>query len=225
MFEEKEKMIFSLLPELRQEADFVIIGGYAVNAYVLPRYSIDCDVVVKDISSAKTIALFLESKGFIKRYSKEDFAYSGGFYSFVLKKPLVSFDILISAVEDRITQTIFPAEKLFAFSSKRKVFAKSFPASLLLKVVNPEMLFVMKAISARTTDLRDVFMLSSIALDRKKIAKLFFEFKLPENQKQKILAHAVSKEFRDSLQSIYGKLPEEQFEQTKKKLLRIIESA
>jgi hypothetical protein len=53
----------------------------------------------------------------------------------------------------------------------------------------------MKSISARTTDLRDVFMLASISIERKKLLQMFSEFNLPLKQKQKIIAHANSKDF------------------------------
>ena len=43
----REQEIFETLRKLRN-CNFVIIGGYAVNAYTLPRFSVDCDLVVKD---------------------------------------------------------------------------------------------------------------------------------------------------------------------------------
>ena len=47
IFEEREKLIFELLEKLKG-IDFVLIGGYAINAYTLPRFSVDCDLVVRN---------------------------------------------------------------------------------------------------------------------------------------------------------------------------------
>jgi len=47
LFSLREEEIFRTLEELQKE-EFVIIGGYAVNVYTFPRFSIDCDIVVKN---------------------------------------------------------------------------------------------------------------------------------------------------------------------------------
>src|SRR3989339_845518 len=43
----REKEIFETLKKIKKR-NFVVIGGYAVNAYTLPRFSVDCDIVIKD---------------------------------------------------------------------------------------------------------------------------------------------------------------------------------
>lgn len=43
----REKEIFDTLKAIRKY-DFVVIGGYAVNAYTFPRFSDDCDIVVRE---------------------------------------------------------------------------------------------------------------------------------------------------------------------------------
>lgn len=45
LFSKREKEIFESLKVLKDKR-FVVIGGYAVNAYTLPRFSVDCDIVV-----------------------------------------------------------------------------------------------------------------------------------------------------------------------------------
>ena len=47
MLQLREKEIFETLKKMNN-FKFVIIGGYAVNAYTLPRFSVDCDIVIKD---------------------------------------------------------------------------------------------------------------------------------------------------------------------------------
>ena len=50
----REKEIFETLRRM-EKFKFVIIGGYAVNAYTLPRFSVDCDIVVKDKEELRDI--------------------------------------------------------------------------------------------------------------------------------------------------------------------------
>ena len=45
LFQLREKEIFETLRKLK-DRNFVLIGGYAVNAYTLPRFSVDCDIVI-----------------------------------------------------------------------------------------------------------------------------------------------------------------------------------
>ncbi len=59
IFEEREKLVFGLLQKLK-DVDFVLIGGYAINAYTLPRFSVDCDLVVKNKEDAEKIAFILK---------------------------------------------------------------------------------------------------------------------------------------------------------------------
>lgn len=46
LFSLRETEIFRTLVSL-QSRHFVVIGGYAVNAYTLPRFSVDCDIVIR----------------------------------------------------------------------------------------------------------------------------------------------------------------------------------
>jgi len=50
----REEEIFKTLKALKN-LRLVVIGGYAVNAYALPRFSVDCDIVIDDTASMKKI--------------------------------------------------------------------------------------------------------------------------------------------------------------------------
>ncbi|GAF79333.1 unnamed protein product [marine sediment metagenome] len=220
IFEEREKFAFSLLKKIKTE--FVVIGGYAVNAYTLPRFSVDCDIVVKNKKDMFAVKKFLESKGFNEKASGET-AYNGKFLCLSADKPVkVTFDVLAENVEDRITGTIFTAKQIFKHSKKRTIYGKGTPINLKTRVVNPEMLFIMKAVSCRKPDIRDVFMLASIKLDKKKLKEISEETPVPKQSIQKILEKIESKGFKDALQGVYGMLPEEQFQKTKNKLEEIL---
>lgn len=223
IFDEREKSIFGLLKEaIKEKLDFVVIGGYAINAYTLPRFSVDCDVVVRKKEEMEKFRKFLEKRGFSNRSKVVAVAYKGEFVSMASKEPLATFDILSGSVEDRLSGTVFPADFIFKYSSKRDIFGKGSPSKVEARVVDPEMLFIMKAVCGRSSDIRDVFMLASIKLDRKKLSDISSKFPLQYDCTKKILETAGSKSFRDSLQGVYGKLPEPQFEATLKKLRSLL---
>jgi hypothetical protein len=224
IFEEREKFTFSVLEKLtRENAEFVVIGGYAINAYTLPRFSVDCDIVVKDKKTTPAVKKVLKSKGFAKKTEGTLSSYSGKFLSFATKKPvLATFDVLAETIEDRLTGTLFPAELIFKYSAKRTIFGKGSPTRLETRVADAEMLFVMKAISSRKSDIRDVFMLASTKLNRKKINEISRQVPIPQESIEKITSKVNSTGFKNALQGIFGMLPKKQFETTKKKLFSLL---
>ncbi len=223
IFEEREKFIFSLLEGLKGRVDFVVIGGYAINAYTLPRFSVDCDLVVKDKKAMLAVKKILETNGFAKKATGTLPGYKGEFLCLATKKPVITtFDILASNVEDRITGTMFPAELIFKNSTKRTIFGKGSPTKIETRVADAEMLFVMKAVSCRKPDIRDVFMLASTKLDKEKILQITKEVPIPAESIEKITSKVNSKGFKDALQGVFGMLPEKQFETSKKKLLALL---
>lgn len=220
IFEEREQFVFSLLKKMKTE--FVVIGGYAINAYTLPRFSVDCDIVIKNSKDLIKIKKFLESQGF-KEKASGNTSYKGKFYSFAAQKPVkTTFDVLSGNVEDRITRTIFSAKQIFSHSKKRTIYGKSIPVNIKIRTVNPEMLFTMKAISCRKTDIRDIFMLASTKLSKKELKKISKETPIPKESVQKILEKIESKGFKDALQGVFGVLPEQQYQRTKRKLEEIL---
>jgi len=220
IFKEREKFVFSLLKGIK--TDFVVIGGYAINTFTLPRFSVDCDITVKNNKDLLAVKKFLESKGFNEKASGET-AYNGKFLCLSAEKPVkVTFDVLAENVEDRITGTIFTAKQIFKHSKKRIIYGKGSPIKLKTRVVNPEMLFVMKSICSRKTDIRDVFMLASVKLNKKELKEISGETPIPEESIKKILEKTESKGFKDALQGVYGMLPEEQFQKTKNKLKELL---
>ena len=223
-FEEREKFTFSVLGELlREKAELVVIGGYAMNSYTIPRFSVDCDIVVKDRKAMLAVKKILESKGFTKKAEGTLQSYRGEFLCFATKKPvLTAFDVLAGTIEDRITGTLFPAELIFKYSAKRTIFGKGSPLRIETRVADAEMLFVMKAISSRKPDIRDAFMLASAKLDRKKINEISKQVPIPQESIEKIESKVNSTGFKDALQGVFGMLPKEQFETTKKKLFLML---
>src|SRR3989338_6965554 len=135
----REKEIFNTLKKIKK-SNFVIIGGYAVNAYTLPRFSVDCDIVIKDRKELEKIEESLLELGYRKEKNYSDeVPYTGKFERF--EKELgnnfkVSIDILIGEVFDRQTKSKFSANWVFDNSSLKNLQGKTISEQLKLKIVN-----------------------------------------------------------------------------------------
>ena len=166
----REKEIFETLRRM-EKFKFVIIGGYAVNAYTLPRFSVDCDIVVKDKEELKEIEETLVNFGYLKEDDNKDkTSYYGDFLR--LEKDMgddikVSIDILIKEVLDRQTNATFSADWVFDNSEIRTLRGKTITEELKLRIISLDSLFVLKFVSCRLTDIRDVFMLAPSIKNKK----------------------------------------------------------
>src|SRR3989344_1712618 len=107
----REEEIFKTLKELK-DCDFVIIGGYAVNAYALPRFSVDCDVVVRNKKDLERVEGVLLKTGYKKEKLQDELQYSGKFSRYeknIDENFKVSFDVLVGSVADRMSGVVFAA--------------------------------------------------------------------------------------------------------------------
>jgi len=111
-------------------------------------------------------------------------------------------------------------------SSVRELPSKSgVKLKIKFRIASPEILFVLKFASLRDQDIRDIFILSTYDLNRNKIKELFkkyFSHELLESRIKKLKESIDSKNFIDSLQGVYGKLPEEFIARNKKRLLSFV---
>lgn len=220
----REKEIFEMLKEIK-EFKFVLIGGYAVNAYALPRFSVDCDIVVKDDKEVEKIVKKLIELGYSKEeVNEKNISYHGSFKRFVKKIKdnfKVSVDILIKGVLDRKTEVVVTAAWVFD-NSEIKVFkGKTIIEELKLRVINLDALFVMKVISCRSTDIRDVFMLAPNIKDKNFVKEEISKKCNFNNNFLKIKEKITSKQFKDGLQGVYGYINDVVFEKHKKALLEL----
>lgn len=223
LFSLREKEIFQTLKELK-ECSFVIIGGYAVNAYTLPRFSVDCDVVVKDNKEKSRIEAILLRLGYRNVDSTETITYSGNFARYEKKLEnqfAVSIDLLWEEVSDRMTGATFSAEWVFQHAEKKQLKGKTITEELLLTVINIDALLVMKNVSARATDIRDVFMMLPKAKDLEWI-KVEVSQRCDFNERiRKITEKVASKQFKDGLAGVYGQIEEKMFEKHLKALIKL----
>ena len=218
----REKVIFETLKMIKDE-DFVLIGGYAVNAYTLPQFSVDCDIVVKDEKSVSAIKKKMEIAGYTK--TEEDSRktpYYGSFVRYekqIEKNFTVSMDILIHAVLDRGTQGAFEASWVFANAKKNILRGKTITEKVELRIVRLDALIAMKCVPCHLTDIRDIFMLIVFAED---LGWIRNEVQQRTNfsEKAKIISEKInSPSFKNNLQGVYGYIEDKIFEKHKKKVL------
>lgn len=226
LFSLREEEIFRTLQSLR-DCHFVIIGGYGVNTYTLPRFSVDCDIVIKDESEAKKIEKILPTQGYKKQEFPKGIPYAGDFvrYEKILQKNFsVSMDILISHVHDRMTGVVFSADWIFQHTKQRSLKGKTITQELQVRIIDIDALVVMKIISCRSTDIRDVFMMLPYVKNKERIeSEVNLRYSLQEKI-QIILTKIESKQFKDGLAGVYGQFDTKVFEKHKKTVRSLAES-
>ena len=222
--EKREREIFETLKRIK-EATFVVIGGYAVNVYALPRFSIDCDIVVKNTKEADIIEKMLSLQGYVKgEESKVTAPYRGEFIRYektIEKEFKVSFDILIGNVVDRQTGAVLSADWVFEHSSRKELRGKVVADKVEVHVPTVEALIVMKILSCRNTDMRDIFMMIDKVRDKDIIRKEVSERTDFSKQFMKLKEKITSKEFKNNLQGVFGLVQEKTFETNKEKVLAL----
>jgi hypothetical protein len=220
----REKEIFETLKKIKKNK-FVVIGGYAVNAYTLPRFSVDCDIVIKDRTELEKIEKSLLELGYTKEKNHSDeIPYGGNFerYGKELGQNFkVSMDILIREVFDRQTKVKFSADWVFDNSTLRNLRGKTISEQLNLRIANPDALFAMKLISCRQTDIRDIFFLISHTKDKENIKKEISARYDLKDRLSKALNKINSKQFKDELQGVFGMIDDKLFDRNKKLISKL----
>jgi len=222
MLDARESIILNTLRRLPKK-DIVLIGGYAVNAYVPPRFSIDCDLVV--LGSSSKIESLLKADGFMK-VSEGEVAY-GGYVRYEREGIKVSFDLLENSVVDRETKIVFEGELFRKHSAERTTVGRSVPTRIRIRIADPELLFTMKFVSARKQDIRDMFMLAGGNLGLKLIIDLVSAKCGPSlivKRSRSIKRDVQSENFRDSLHGPFGRIPDERFELCRRRLVDLLET-
>lgn len=220
ILEEREKEIFDALEKIAEYG--ILVGGYAINAYTPPRFSVDCDLVLK--KNVKHVEEVLIKNGFKKtEHGKLQLPYTGEFLRF--EKGKTFFDLLVGGILDRQSSSYFPYDFIEKNSKERETVGRATISRIRMKIANPEVLFIMKFASCRRQDMRDMFMLSNLKLDAEFIIatiKEKYNGMLPNIEK--IRKAVTDQKFKDALQGVYGLLPEAMFETTRDNLLKILDS-
>ena len=130
-------------------------------------------------------------------------------------------DILYKQILDRQTMVKFDARWVFENSSLTTLKGKTIIESLKLRIINLDALVVMKLISCRSTDMRDVFMMIPNINDAAWIKQEISRKYNFEERFNKIRDKIISKDFKNNLQGVYGYINEKTFEKHKMALLRL----
>ncbi len=168
----RERLCFDFLNSLN-DLKYVLVGGYAVSSFNLPRFSVDLDIVIPETEMV-SIKTLLESKGFSKteQLSGFDNVYSGRFerYSVLTALP-VSVDLLVNSIRSRQTNFSYSFDYLFNNSELREVRGLGQTIKSQNIVADREMLLALKINSMRTTDQRDIIVLCYDLPDVEKVFK------------------------------------------------------
>ncbi len=213
-FIERENEIFDVLDSFnKSEIRYVLIGGYAISAY-MHRFSVDADICInkKDLTSFREI---LKNKHFIltKRKILEDI-YKGQFECHTKKVKLpVSVDLMIRSVVSRQTNASISFSQLYKNSVIKKIIGieKTVSARTPIK----ELLIALKIHSARLTDARDIVAICH-NIDFELVAKFvdIGDAKEVQNNLNNLVVYFKSDNFKDSFKGMFSieKLPKENIE-------------
>ena len=158
-FIERENEIFDVLDSFNKaELDYVLVGGYAISAY-MHRFSVDADICIdkKDLPLCKEL---LKAKHFVltKRRDLED-VYKGEFESYIKKVKLpVTVDLMISSLASRQTSASFSFSQLHKNSIIKKI--TGIERTITARIPSKELLIALKIHAGRLTDARDIVALS-----------------------------------------------------------------
>jgi len=215
VLEAREALILEALRSMPE--DVVLIGGYAVNAFVPPRFSIDCDLVVFD--KIPEITKIMKDKGFTETERGDE--PNGEYIRFVRKGNKISFDLMLNSVLDRETGVVFEGDLFKRYSRVRTTTGRTNPTLISMRIADPELLFAMKFVSARRQDVRDVFMLSGADVNWNLIKEIIEKKctkELIRKRANSIKTRVNGAGYRDSLQGAFGKIPDKRYENCIKNL-------
>lgn len=203
---DRERACFDLLREV-SGYDVVLIGGYAVSAYGLPRFSVDLDLVV-EASELPGIHATLRGRGFapLRRWDGGGvFASRSERWTPGVGRPAVAVDLFIGGVADRVSGITRPFGELRQASSRRTIRGLD-PASVADALVpNRETLLALKLQVGRLVDLRDIAVLAGGPFDKAALAAFLSPVPrdLLATHAQRLLSAIETREFRNSLKGVY----------------------
>lgn len=218
---DREEAVLEVLKKLPKD-DAVLVGGYALNAYTPPRFSVDCDLVV--LGDPGPVREVLEAQGF--ELTEEGDVPYGDYVRYVRGEEKVSFDLLVGSVLDRQTGTVFEAGLFLTHSQVRTTVGRATPVRVEMRIADPELLFAMKFVPGRRQDIRDLFMLAGEELDWDTVWSIVLDTCGPEvvlDRAELVEERVGSEGYRDSLQGAYGRIPDNHFDRCRDRLLATLD--
>jgi hypothetical protein len=159
----REREVIRILKVLSSESNnFAVIGGYAINALISHRFSVDCDIVV-DSKGMKEVAAILDKEGYKASRIEKQPIYWVKMKGYV--KPAgfskVSVEVFPKKVSCRQTGGTWDFKLVMKNSTRLQSVGMTDSAEAM--VPKKELIMAMKIHAGRDTDLRDVTMLSERA--------------------------------------------------------------
>lgn len=207
-YEAREDSILNLLKKLQEaNAEFVLVGGYAVSALASHRFSVDCDIVLPKRSIDK-IRSMLKAEGYRKEQERRGFdkVYGGSFESYVkqIAGLNVTVDLLVESLVSRDTEASWSYREIRSQSSVETVAGVSVVAESL--VPSKELMMAFKIHAGRLADARDIVMMAD-GVNWDSVTKLVKRGKLKAVKKKidNIIGIIADKNTVDSLKGVYSK--------------------
>lgn len=202
----RESLCFDVLRRLPL-AGVVLIGGYAVAAHGLPRFSIDLDLVLRAPSVPKVQAV-LRTFGFVRVGTWEGGeGFAGGAERWTQGAgPLpVSADLLIGGVLDRVSGSMHSYAELRRGSRRRTIHGMGPTSVAEATVPDREILIGLKLEVGRSVDLRDIAILAGDPLDIDRLVSFLrrVPVQVLEEHTKELLSVLDTPGFQDSLKGVY----------------------
>ena len=219
-FIERENEIFDVLDSFNKaELRYVLMGGYAVSAY-MRRFSVDADVCI-DKNDLPLFKETLKTKHFelVKRRDVEGI-YKGSFECYTKKVKLpVTVDLMIGSIVSRQTNDSASFAQLYKNSAVKNIVGieKTINARIPLK----EILIALKIHAARLTDARDIVALCQ-NVDFGIVAEFIQNSKQIQDNLDNLLSYFKSDNFKDAFKGVFSieKLPADNI----KNAIKLVES-
>ncbi len=145
----------------RETGEFVLVGGYAVNALAIHRFSVDCDLVTSR-ETRPSIAGILKREGYAKDPNRpEEARWKVESYVKPLGRGSVGVDLYIDGSTCRQTEGAWSYK--FIRKNSADAIVAGVTGSASSRVAGRELLTALKLHSGRDQDLADIVLLSERA--------------------------------------------------------------
>jgi len=169
---EREREALAILDRWPAGMQAVLVGGYAVSAYALPRFSVDLDLVA-DRDQGERVEEWLKSEDFRLGKRWKSGARESAAAVSRWNRAEVTVDVLSGAVRDREAAVDVPAEWVMRAPQARRLVLQAASTTGAHPVCRPEALFALKLQAGRVQDLSDLLVLQGVPVDVEEVRALF----------------------------------------------------
>lgn len=171
---ERELAGIEFLDSWPWETGGVLIGGYALAAYGSPRFSIDVDLVVTE-NEHRSIRPHLKLRTASRRSVPGQSSTGRPLLVERLIGELQTVDLLINGVIDRVARVPVDAEWIERDPVRRRLALISGRTRATVSVARIEVIWLLKLLAGRRTDISDLLSLSGQEIDVREVRGLLGE--------------------------------------------------